>query len=52
MAIAVLTPLVLLSGELGTIYSNVYFWDEFGFWLQMVNLIIYYKAFDLLISYR
>lgn len=36
MAIAVLSPLVLLSGELGAIYSNVYYWDEFGFWLQLM----------------
>lgn len=36
MAIVVLTPFVLLSGELKEIFSTVWFWDEFGFWLQMI----------------
>ncbi|KAI8083317.1 uncharacterized protein B0P05DRAFT_508026 [Gilbertella persicaria] len=36
MSIGVLTLLVILSGELSDIFSNVWFWDEFGFWLQMV----------------
>lgn len=36
MAIVVLAPFVLLSGELNEIFSTVWFWDEFGFWLQMI----------------
>lgn len=35
MSIAIMIPLVLLSGELNEIFSTVWFWDEFGFWLQM-----------------
>ncbi|KAI8642821.1 hypothetical protein BD408DRAFT_415987 [Parasitella parasitica] len=35
MATAIMVPLVLLSGELNEIFSTVWFWDEFGFWLQM-----------------
>ncbi|KAI9359728.1 hypothetical protein BD770DRAFT_385390 [Pilaira anomala] len=36
MSIAILIPLVILSGELKEIFKNVWFLDEFGFWLQMV----------------
>ncbi|KAI7892259.1 uncharacterized protein EV154DRAFT_418954 [Mucor mucedo] len=36
MSIAIFAPLVLLSGELNDILSNVWFLDEFGFWVQMV----------------
>ncbi|KAI9484181.1 MAG: hypothetical protein EXX96DRAFT_561192 [Benjaminiella poitrasii] len=36
MSIAVMAPIVLLSGELNEIFSTVWFWDEFGFWLQMI----------------
>lgn len=36
MSIAIMIPLVVLSGELNDIFSTVWFWDEFGFWLQMV----------------
>ncbi|CEP17227.1 hypothetical protein [Parasitella parasitica] len=35
MSVAIMVPLVLLSGELNEIFSTVWFWDEFGFWLQM-----------------
>jgi hypothetical protein len=37
MSMAILVPLVLLSGELNDIFSTVYFWDEFGFWSQLVR---------------
>ncbi|GAA5815541.1 hypothetical protein MFLAVUS_009053 [Mucor flavus] len=36
MSIVILTPLVVLSGELRDIFTTVWFWDEFGFWLQMI----------------
>lgn len=36
MSIAIMVPLVMLSGELHDIFSTVWFWDEFGFWLQML----------------
>ncbi|KAL9546545.1 hypothetical protein PS6_007617 [Mucor atramentarius] len=36
MATAIMVPLVMLSGELNEIFSTVWFWDEFGFWLQML----------------
>ncbi|CEI93406.1 hypothetical protein RMCBS344292_07640 [Rhizopus microsporus] len=36
MSIVTLIPLVLLSGELKEVLTNVWFLDEFGFWLQMV----------------
>lgn len=36
MSIAIMVPLVMLSGELNDIFSTVWFWDEFGFWLQML----------------
>ncbi|KAK4517527.1 uncharacterized protein ATC70_000866 [Mucor velutinosus] len=36
MSIAIMVPLVILSGELDDIFSTVWFWDEFGFWLQML----------------
>lgn len=37
MSIVILIPLVVLSGELRDIFTTVWFWDEFGFWLQMVS---------------
>lgn len=37
MSTAILIPLVILSGELKEIFKNVWFLDEFGFWLQMVH---------------
>lgn len=36
MAATIMVPLVMLSGELNEIFSTVWFWDEFGFWLQML----------------
>ncbi|OBZ82766.1 GDP-fucose transporter 1 [Choanephora cucurbitarum] len=36
LSIVLLTPFVILSGELAEIFSTVWFWDEFGFWLQML----------------
>ncbi|CAO0796224.1 unnamed protein product [Mucor circinelloides] len=36
MATTIMVPLVMLSGELNEIFSTVWFWDEFGFWLQML----------------
>lgn len=41
MSIATLIPLVLLSGELKEVLTNVWFLDEFGFWLQMVSVSVY-----------
>jgi hypothetical protein len=37
LAIMILFPLMLLSGELSEIRENVQFFDEFGFWLLMVR---------------
>ncbi|KAI7903481.1 uncharacterized protein BX663DRAFT_433185 [Cokeromyces recurvatus] len=36
MSIAFMIPIVLLSGELKEILSTVWFWDEIGFWIQMI----------------
>ncbi|CAO3663198.1 unnamed protein product [Rhizopus stolonifer] len=36
LSLATLTPLVILSGELKLVWNEVWFLDEFGFWLQMV----------------
>lgn len=36
MSMVVLAPFVLLSGELKDIFSTVWFWDEVGFWVQMI----------------
>lgn len=35
MSIAIMVPLVILSGEFKTILKTVWFLDEFGFWLQL-----------------
>ncbi|KAI8389414.1 hypothetical protein BD560DRAFT_381559 [Blakeslea trispora] len=36
LSVVLLIPFVLLSGELTEIFTTVWFWDEFGFWLQML----------------
>jgi hypothetical protein len=35
MSIAIMVPLVILSGEFKTVLKTVWFLDEFGFWLQL-----------------
>ncbi|KAI8883153.1 hypothetical protein K501DRAFT_92621, partial [Backusella circina FSU 941] len=32
----VLVPFSFLSGEISDIFSTVWFWDEVGFWIQMI----------------
>ncbi|KAI8993504.1 hypothetical protein BDB01DRAFT_847378 [Pilobolus umbonatus] len=36
MIAIVLIPFILLSGELDEILNSVWFWDETGFWIQMI----------------
>ncbi|KAI9247233.1 hypothetical protein BY458DRAFT_446424 [Sporodiniella umbellata] len=36
LSIATLTALVILSGELKLVFTDVWFLDELGFWLQMI----------------
>jgi GDP-fucose transporter C1 len=38
MSAIILIPFSFLSGEISEIFSTVWFWDEVGFWIQMVRM--------------
>ncbi|KAI8988336.1 triose-phosphate transporter family-domain-containing protein [Mycotypha africana] len=36
MSTVIMIPLIFLSGELDKVFTSIWFWDETGFWVQMI----------------